>query len=167
MRGPSDWHLCISHKRRKYVNEAMQTKAAAEYQKQHPGRLVVRLTPPEATSRDQNEAQAFDLFTGTKLIGCNSEHTKILNGDVLLITGVTQDAASLFNEDAGETFELKHAALLKHTRLRWAITITAAQGRTLRGTVTLWDINSRFFTSAHLYVASSRCTSGCLFQVAA
>ena len=46
------------------------------------------------------------------------------------------------------------------SRLAWACTYNATQGRTEEGTVILHDIDSRFLTRAHLYVSISRVTNG-------
>ena len=52
------------------------------------------------------------------------------------------------------------SSLVKHTRLRHALTLRSVQGRTLSGTVALYDINSKHFTPTHLYVGLSRATDG-------
>ena len=57
------------------------------------------------------------------------------------------------------------AQVTKHTRLRWAVTYPAIQGRTLEGTVRLWDTDSRHFTLAALYIGASRATDGSLVSV--
>lgn len=148
------------------TNAKCQADASREYRRDFRDELVVRLVPPEGSQPEQNEAQVFDLFAGTKLIGCNSDHSQIKNGDMLLVRMLKPTSAMILNEDSGEIFELSHAGVMKHARLLWAITITASQGRTLRGKVTLWDLHSRFFTTTHLYVAASRCTGADMFQVA-
>ena len=52
------------------------------------------------------------------------------------------------------------AQVAKHTRLRWALTLTSVQGRSLPGTIGIHDTNSKHFSAAHLYVALSRATDG-------
>ena len=114
---------------------------------------------------EKNEAQAYDLFVGTRLIGCNSELSRIVNGALLDVIALTEEKATLRDIEIGDDFELTLAALFKHTRLRHAITIAACQGRTLPGRVRLYDVGSPFFSTTHLYVAASRCTSGAMLQV--
>ena len=48
----------------------------------------------------------------------------------------------------------------KHCRLSWAVTFPSIQGRTLTGTVSVWDLDSKNFTVRHLYVGISRATHG-------
>ena len=60
----------------------------------------------------------------------------------------------------GDEFEVSVSSLVKHTRLRHALTLCSVQGRTLSGTVALYDINSKHFTPTHLYVGLSRATDG-------
>ena len=121
--------------------------------------------PPEAPQPELNEAQEYDIFEGTKLIGCNSEHAAIVNGALLTVTGLTEQKAQLVDDETQESFEIGLQALQRHTRLRHAITIAACQGRTLQGSVRLWDVESPYFRQVHLYVAASRCTHGDLLQV--
>jgi tRNA uridine 5-carbamoylmethylation protein Kti12 len=158
----ANWNLCLSHHRRKMINQISQELAVKELD---PRESVVRLVPDEATQSALNEAQAFDLFVGTKLIGCNSEHKGIVNSALLMVEKITDNSATLRDEETGETVELTHKAVLKHTRLRWAITLAACQGRTLEGVVRLHDIGSKYFTTTNLYVAASRCIDSKDFEV--
>ena len=57
-------------------------------------------------------------------------------------------------------FTLTPQQVAKHTRLRWAVTYPAIQGRTLDGTVRLWDTASKHFTIEALYVGLSRAKEG-------
>jgi hypothetical protein len=144
------------------INQISQELAVKELD---PKESVVRLVPDEATQSALNEAQAFDLFVGTKLIGCNSEHKGIVNSALLMVEKITDTSATLRDEETGETVELTHKAVLKHTRLRWAITLASCQGRTLEGVVRLHDIGSKYFTTTNLYVAASRCIDSKDFEV--
>jgi hypothetical protein len=163
--GPVDWNLCLSHNRRKHVNQQAQEAAAAEYRRVCPNGLVVRVEPSADTKSEKNEAQPYDLFVGTRLIGCNSDHAHIVNGALLDVIGLTTEKATLRDIEIGEEFELTLGALFKHTRLRHAITIAACQGRTIPARTRLYDVGSPFFSTTHLYVAASRCTSGAMLQV--
>jgi ATP-dependent exoDNAse (exonuclease V) alpha subunit len=157
-----EWHLCLSHRLRKIINQKRQAEAVKALD---PGELVVRLVPDESCQTDANEAQEFDVFVGTKLIGCKSAHKGIVNNALLRVESLSETTASLVDEETHETIEVTHSALLKNTRLRWAITIAACQGRTLHGVVRLHDIGSQNFTTTNLYVAASRCTHGSNFEV--
>ena len=85
----------------------------------------------------------------------------IVNGAFLLVTRVSPEAVWLQDEDtSGEELEVSAAQVAKHTRLRWALTLTSVQGRSLPGTIGIHDTNSRHFSAAHLYVALSRATDG-------
>ena len=163
--GSVDWNLCLSHNRRRKINAECQAAAVAAYRGRCPDGLVVCLKPPEAPQPELNEAQEYDIFEGTKLIGCNSEHAAIVNGALLTVTGLTEQKAQLVDDETQESFEIGLQALQRHTRLRHAITIAACQGRTLQGSVRLWDVESPYFRQVHLYVAASRCTHGDLLQV--
>ena len=64
-----------------------------------------------------------------------------------------------------EKFKLKLEQAAKHTRLRWAVTYPAVQGRTLDGTVRLWDLQSKHFTLEALYIGVSRARHGELVSI--
>ena len=96
------------------------------------------------------------------MIGTNSTLKPTVNGAFLLVTHVSPDVVWLKGEDMGGdvVFEVSVSSLVKHTRLRRALTLCSVQGRTLSGTVALYDVTSKHFTSTHLYVGLSRATDG-------
>ena len=121
---------------------------------------------PDAEAKQTNKIvleceTVYETFPGTKLIGANSTLKPIVDGAFLLATRVSPDAVWLKDEDVGgDVFEVSVSSLVKHTRLRRALTLCSAQGRALSGTVALYDVNSKHFTSTHLYVGLSRATDG-------
>ena len=138
---------------------------SSEVQRELPDGLVVYLEPPTKSERvDANAARAFDLCQGTKLIGCNTD-AQIVNGALRTVTQLTTDYVWLRDEETQNTCQLTHAGVMRHTRLRHAITIAASQGRTLDGVVRVWDVCPRHFDTAHLYVACSRCRGPEYLQV--
>ena len=83
-----------------------------------------------------------------------------MNGAFLLVKRVSPEGVWLQDEDTGEELEVSTAQVAKHTRLRWALTLTSVQWRSLPGTVGIHDTSSRHFSAAHLYVVLSRATDG-------
>ena len=104
------------------------------------------------------------FFQGTQLIGCNTD-AHIVNGVLRTVNQLTTDNVWLKDEETQKTCQLTHAGVMRHTRLRHAITIAASQGRTLEGVVRVWDVHSRHFDTTHLYVACSRCRGAEYLQV--
>ena len=115
----------------------------------------------------KNKAQAYDLWPGTRLIGSDNATTHIVNGallDVLAVEGEEKNV-KLRDIETKVEFPLPPEQVAKHTRLRWAVTYPAIQGRTLEGTVRLWDTTSRHFSIEALYVGLSRAKAGCNVSV--
>ena len=82
------------------------------------------------------------------------------------VIGVDGEDVQLRDIETDEEFTMSSAQVAKHTRLRWAVTYPAVQGRTLKGTVRLWDAGSKHFTLEALYIGVSRATGGHLVSVA-
>ena len=141
----ADWNLTLSNHKRRRINSEMQPEAAVATE----DRVWIDGETP------------FWCFAGTRLIGCNCTLRGIVNGAFLLVTRVSPEAVWLQDEDtSGEELEVSAAQVAKQTRLRWALTLTSVQGRSLPGTVGIHDTSSRHFTAAHLYVALSKATHG-------
>ena len=145
--GDADWNIVISHAKRKALNDRLQRRAAAAYE----GDDKLWIEDAEVP---------FQCFPGTRLIGCNNSHRKIVNGAFLTVLEVDENTIKLLNEDVGKELEVSPTQLAKHTRLRWALTLCSAQGRSLSGTIAVHDTSSRYFSTKHLYVALSRATNG-------
>jgi hypothetical protein len=154
----ADWNLTISHWRRMKLNHELQTRATAAYRAAG-GTYVVRIEKCNLLG------QSYDLWPGTRLIGSDNEHKSVVNGALLEVVALQGDEARLRDIETGEEFDMTVAAVAKHTRLCWAVTYPAVQGRTLQGTVRLWDVESRHFTLEALYIGVSRATDGSLVSV--
>jgi len=171
----ADWNLTISHYRRMQLNEDLQEAATRAY-KAGGGTAIVHIAPNEEGEEEmvlkkrrlcKNKAQAYDLWPGTRLIGSDNATTYIVNGallDVLAVEGEEKNV-KLRDIETKVEFSLTPEQVAKHTRLRWAVTYPAIQGRTLEGTVKLWDTTSRHFSIEALYVGLSRAKAGCNVSV--
>ena len=167
----ADWNLTISHHRRMQLNANLQEAATRAY-KASGGTSIVRIDPEEEDEEEtarkkrricKNRAQAYDLWPGTRLIGATSETKHIVNGALLDVMAVSNDEeikVTLKDIETNVEFTLTPEQVAKHTRLRWAVTYPAIQGRTLDGTVRLWDADSKHFTIEALYVGLSRAKDG-------
>ena len=84
---------------------------------------------------------------------------------VLILTGPKHGNTSYLPRiccDSAEDTDLP-VALRRYqfpARLAWAMTITSCQSREFDGVVAVWDLGSRHFTLAHLYVAATRVKHG-------
>ena len=142
----------MSNFRRKKINERLQRKAAAGQ--------------TEKLWIDGDDAEVhYHLFVGTRLISANTVG-KFVNGAFLLVCGITPEGISLQDEDAKECFEVSVEQIAKHTKLRWALTLCAVQGKSLDGTIAIHDTRSVHFNIKHLYVALSRATDGANVSIA-
>ena len=77
-----------------------------------------------------------------------------------MVTGIRDEKITLKDELTEVEFATTPLEIASSSRLAWACTYNATQGRTEEGTVILHDIDSRFLTRAHLYVGISRVTNG-------
>jgi hypothetical protein len=146
------WNITMSNFRRKKINERLQHKAAA--------------SQAEKLWIDGDDAEIhYHLFVGTRLIGSNTVG-KFVNGAFLLVLGMTPEAINLQDEDTKECFEATVEQIAKHTKLRWALTLCAVQGKSLDGTIAIHDTGSVHFNIKHLYVALSRATDGANVSIA-
>ncbi|OYV35045.1 MAG: hypothetical protein B7Z80_19530, partial [Rhodospirillales bacterium 20-64-7] len=148
----ADWNIVMSHFRRKQINDREQAREAEEAVASGKTIYVVA------------GESSYDMFEGTKLIGSNNEFSGITNGALLLVVACDGELVTLRDEESGETVKLRRELLGRYTRLRHAITLASCQGRTFPGVVRLWDMGSKYMTPTHIYVASSRATSGDLFE---
>ena len=167
---PADWNLVISHYRRIKLNDLLQ-KAATQAYKTKGGRTIVHIEPPEVKTEAgrclmRNVPQAFDCWPGTRLIGADNEHKNVVNGALLEVLDIEGSKILIRDRETKEEFSMSIAQIAKHTRLCWAVTYPAVQGRTLDGTVRLWDLESKHFTLEALYIGVSRATHGSLVSIA-
>ena len=165
----AQWNLVISHFRRIQINDSLQKEATGKY-KQIWGSTKVLKIAPVAQEKDgrqlmRNVPQAFEVWPGTCLIGADNEIKNIVNGALLEVLDVEREVLLMLDIETKEKFKLKLEQAAKHTRLRWAVTYPAVQGRTLDGTVRLWDLNSKHFTIEALYIGASRARHGSLVSI--
>ena len=139
----------MSNRRRRTISLRRQLKEAK-------GKDAVTV-PAEGAEPD------YPLFAGTRLIGCLTTK-RTTNGVFYLVLSIG-DVCLLQDELTGQTFEATLEEVAKWTQLRWAMTYSKAQGQTLKGSVGLWDLDSRYFTRANLYVGISRVRDGDLLHV--
>ena len=135
------WNLVISHRKRKHINDRLQRHAAKA--------VDVTLWIPDAEV-------PFHIFTGTRLMGKNNDHSKIRTGAFLDVLNVTCQEIEVVDEHVRIPFKMSPAQVAKYTRLRHAMTLYSTQGRSLPGTIAIHDWKNRYFTSTSLYVALSR-----------
>lgn len=88
-----------------------------------------------------------------------------MDGALLDVIGVEEDEVKLRDIETKVEFTLTPQQVAKQNRLRWAVTHSAIQGRTLEGTVGLWDTDSKHFTIEAPYVGLSRAKEGCKVSV--
>jgi hypothetical protein len=160
----AETHIVLSHRRRTYLNDACQVDAVKRYRVTNPDGLVVEIT---AVGEDTglNHQQDFELCEGTKLIGANNDLKSVVNGGFMTV-GVVRATDCDILDEFGAEFTLTHAQVARCSRLAWAITVTSSQSREFDGKVCLWDLGSKYYSRAHLYVAATRVKHGSLLIVA-
>jgi len=162
-----EMHLVLSHSRRVELNALCQHAAAARYRERYPDAPVYQISA-DGEEKGLNLQQDFEIFPGTRLIGCNTEAGGVVNGGFLRVTAVDLGMVDVCDEQ-GKEFRLSYAQVARSTRLAWAITITASQSREFDCKVCIWDADSRHFSKEHLYTALTRVkigTPGCSLVVA-
>ena len=160
----AETHLVLSHRRRTHLNELCQTEAVKRYRADNPDGLVVEI---KAVGEETglNHQQDFELCEGTKLMGANNDLKSVVNGGFMTVGAVRATDCDVVDE-FGVEFALTHAQVARCSRLAWAITVTSCQSREFEGKVCLWDLDSRYYSMAHLYVAATRVKHGSLLIVA-
>ena len=160
----AETHLVLSHRRRTTLNDACQVDAVRRYRAANPEGLVVEI---KAVSEESglNHQQDFELSEGTKLIGANNDLKSVVNGGFMTVKEVRATDCDILDE-FGVEFTLTHAQVARCSRLAWAITVTSSQSREFDGKVCLWDLGSKHYSRAHLYVAATRVKHGSLLIVA-
>ena len=136
--------MTISHAKRRNISTFKQAQAAI-------GKACVSI--PKYTDNGYN------CFVGTRVVGA-STHGKFVNQARYVVTSMADYMITLRDELTQVEFTTTPLEVASCSRLAWACTYNATQGRTEEGTVILHDIDSRFLTRAHLYVGISRVTNG-------
>ena len=155
----AEQHLVLSHRRRMRLNALCQRKAAKACGESMRASVRIASDAHQQGGQSMNRPQDFELFVGTRLLGANNEVKGIVNGGLLLVTEVSAGGCTVRDErdkDVALTLE----QVTKCTRLAWAMTITSCQSREFDGKVAVWDLDSKHFSLAHLYVAATRVKHG-------
>ena len=143
------WHICLSNHKRRRLNEECQR------------RLAEQIPASEKILVESDEAH-YEVFVGTRLMGCNSTLRPILNCSFPEVSRLGEDRKSAFLRDVERPelaeFEVSLLNLAKHTKLRHALTVPSVQGRSLSGTITVHDVANVNFRQDHMYVGLSRST---------
>ena len=152
-RGEADYHLVISHARRKAINKAFNLK------RKPAGAVFYGKVPtPGLTS----ESQSMWLWPGLEVIACTRGASHGLRHNVRYrIEAVS--AATVRLEGVQTTLSTELAA--RHLRLPWASTYASAQGLEFDGRLELCDLSSRHLSRAHLLVGLSRARAHTLVQL--
>jgi len=102
------------------------------------------------------------------LIGFSDCPKDIKNGCFYRVEEVDTDSVFLFSLDEGggkNYLSVSFKTMEEKLRLSHAMVYAAIQGRTLKGSVRLWDTGHRHFTKTHLLVGVSRATSGLVVDI--
>ena len=135
------WNLTISHWKRKCLNGEMQRKLATQVDEK------VWVADAEVP---------FHIFRGTELMGRNNDHRIITTGAFLDVLEVEGNKVKLIDLATEIEFTVSLDQVAKHTKLRHAMTLYSTQGRSLPGTIAVYDWNNPHFTPTSLYIALSR-----------
>ena len=101
----------------------------------------------------------YNCFVGTRVVGA-SAHGNFVYQARYVVTSMSDYMITLRDELTHAEYTTTSLEVASCSRLAWACTYNATQGRTEEGTVILHDIDSRFLTRAHLFVGISRVTNG-------
>ena len=153
-RGEAEYHLTISHARRKAINKALNEK-----RKPATGAVLYRAIPtPGLTSESQN----MWLWPGLEVIACTRGVAHGLRHNVRYrIEAVSATTVRL----QGVQSELSAEQAARHLRLPWASTYASAQGLEFDGRLELCDLSSKHLSRAHLLVGLSRARAHTLVQL--
>ena len=80
----------------------------------------------------------------------------IYNSMLLEVVSVDSNTITLRDTEGGGVFPLSHDWVRRHTRSALAYTIASAQGRTIPGSISLYDTRHPRYTRRHLYTSLSR-----------
>ena len=158
---PPETTLCISHRRREAVNEAVNLKL----REAHPDAVFV-YKPKDFPAKIANRPQDMYLWPGITLVAkVPSEDRKLKNGfryKVLDIGELFIELSKLDKDDAesGDSFVLPKPEVASKLRLTHAITYFSSQARTITGSLRLTETKSERFTFQCLIVGLGRAPNG-------
>ena len=151
----ADLHLTISHRRRRAINSMQQ----------------LRFTGAHGVEVPEHDGEpSYWCAAGTPLVGSCTGRA-FVNGAFYSIQSVSgnSDGWKVRVQDTltEQVLEVTPEALSKHTCLAHAIVYNRAQGATVRDkTIACHDLDSKWFSRAHLYVGLSRVTDGSSIRIA-
>ena len=104
------------------------------------------------------------LAEGVPLVACKTwEREGITNASFWTVVGLNPLRLEC---ETGRVIEFDPNRHQEFFRLAHAMTYQVAQGRTLPGTVCLWEVGSPHFSAKHLLVGLSRATGASLVSIA-
>jgi hypothetical protein len=150
-KGMARWNLCVSHRCRKRLNERRNRRC----------RELDHLCL-EADKRFPQSQKVY-LAEGVPLVACKTwESEAITNASLWTVAGLNP---LTLESETGKVIEFDPARFQEFFRLAHAMVFQVAQGRTLPGTVCLWETGSPHFTKKHRLVGLSRATAAELVSI--
>ena len=151
-RGMARWNLTVSHRCRKRLNERKNRQCreldhiCLEADKRFP------------------QSQKVYLAVGVPLVACKTwESEGITNASFWTVVALSP---LRLESEAGKVIEFDPARCQEYFRLAHAMTYQVSQGRTLPGTVCLWEVGSSDCGAKHIRVGLSRATAAELVSIA-
>jgi len=144
----ADTTLVISHVRRRFLSRQRNLRDKP------PGAVFLRAP---ATGKSGTAPESFWAWPGLRLVGAGGPVKK---GVFETVDSVADGTITLHNG-----LSLVASQAVRGLRLCHAITYASCQGLTLHGRVRLDCTESPHYSSKHLYVGASRCTSHDLLEV--
>ena len=144
---PQEWNLCLCHlTRRRVIARAQKEKLRRDKPRQY---LTLEGEPPLG--------QKTLYWPGTRHIACMAQ-TKHGIHNSMLLECLTWDVeqVTLRNVEGEGEFVCTHSFCKANLRPALCFTISSAQGRTIPGTIGLYDLSHPRYTRRHLYTCCSR-----------
>jgi hypothetical protein len=149
--GPARHNLVISHRKRVALNRTLNRT----FLPPDVNPVFVRAKPAKG---QLCAAQSMLLWPGIELLGCVASNSKRVKNNVLYVVESLNDDTARLRAQEGEStpidLSLEQVAAL--TRLSYARTYASCQGWQAEDSLRLHDTANRFFTTRHLFVATSR-----------
>ena len=144
---PQQTNLCLCHlTRRRVIARAQKEKMRRERPTQY---LTLDGDPPLG--------QRTLYWPGTRHIACMSQTKQGIHNSMLLeCVAFDSDNVTLRNVEGEAEYICTHAFCKVHLRSALCFTISSAQGRTIEGTIGLYDLSHPRYSLRHLYTCCSR-----------
>ena len=140
--------MCLCHRTRRRVIARAQTEKLRRYRPKH--YLILEGTMPLG--------QKTLYWPGTRHIVCMAQSKQGIHNSMLLeCVSWDSEHVTLRNvEGDGEQFVCTHSFCQANLRSALCFTISSAQGRTIPGTIGLYDLAHPRYSLRHLYACCSR-----------